>query len=187
MMGVGDLCQLAQVSHLHLRVGDDLQKDAACILVDNSLHSLRISQICKLAAHTEFAEGGHEQRERVAKKMLRCHNILALCRKCHDRIADSCHTTIERNDILCAGEGLDTFLKVGNRRIFTTGIVRCVDTVAKGIAHRLSIVKLIGYCIVHRHTECIVSVAPLIGHMYGLCLFLHHLFINNCSITKILL
>ena len=95
--------------------------------------------------------------------MLRCHYVLALCRKCHHRIADSSHTAVECDDILCTGEGLDTFLKVGNRRIFTTGIVRCVDTVAKGIAHRLSIVKLIGYCIVHRHTECVVSVAPFIG------------------------
>ena len=175
---VSHLGERLQVGHFQLRIGNDFKEHAAGILIDSLAHLFYIGQIAQSDLHSETAQGGNQQGIGVAEEMLGADDVLALCCKRHQRIADSCHTRIEGCNMLCPRQRFDAALQVGNRRILHTRIVRSLDLVSKGIRHDGCVVKFVSQRIIYRNAQRIVSVSAFVCHMNGLSLFLHFLLIS---------
>ena len=95
LVGVGYAGQRLKVSDLHLRVRDDLYKDAACVIVDSLLHLPDIRQVRRVQSHSELPQGTVEEVEGVAEHVGGRHHVLALSRESEHDIADSRHATVE--------------------------------------------------------------------------------------------
>ena len=110
--------QRFEVGHLHLRVGYNLQEDARRVAVYVAFHLLHVGQVAHASLHAKAFQRAGEQREGVAKEMLRGYDVLALRRKCHHGVADGRHTGVERHHVLGSGERFDTVFEVSYGGIF---------------------------------------------------------------------
>ena len=175
---VSHLRKRLQVGHLQLRIGNDFQEHATGILINCLAYLFYIGQIAQSDLHSETAQGGNQQGIGITEEMLGTDDVLALCSKRHQRIADSSHTRIESCNMLRTGQRLDAALQVGYRRVLHTRIVRSLDLVSKGIRHDGCVVKFVSQRIIYRNAQRIISVSAFVCHMNGLSLFLHFLLIS---------
>ena len=172
-MAVGYFGKCLQVGHFHLGIGDDLEEYAGGTVVDGLLHLSHVGEVAQSGFHAKTGEGLSEQRESVAKEVLRRDDVLSLCCQGYYRIADGGHTGIEGHNIFGAGQGLHALLKVGDGGVLHTRIVGSVNAAAEGVAHHFGIVEFVGHGVIDGHTDCIVSVAALKRHMNCLRLLFH--------------
>ena len=110
--------------------------------------------------------------------MLRGNDVLVLCSQGHESVADCRHSWIEGCGVGCIGEGCHSALQVGYRRILHSGVIRCLGECFR---HDGCIVEFIGKGVIYWNAQRIVSIAALVFHMNGLCLFLHS-FMILCDI-----
>ena len=162
-----------QVCHLQLWIGNDFQKYATGIIIYHLFYLFYICEIYQMCLHTKTAQSTKQQGKGIAEKMLGGDDILTLRSQCQHGIADGSHTGVESSGMRGTRKCSHTTLQIGYRRVFYTRIIWCLDLVCKGIRHDLRIIKFVCQCIIYWHTQRIISISALIGHMDGLCLFLH--------------
>ena len=92
---VGNVGQLADVSHEQLWIGDDLEEQGASLVVDLCLHLLWFREINKTWFHTERAQRVANQRDAVAKQMFRGNDVEPCCTDSRQRVMDGRHTRVE--------------------------------------------------------------------------------------------
>ncbi len=176
-----NLGQRAEISHLHLRIGDDFEIDAAGVFIDSLLHFGKIGQVAEAGSYTEAAECRGDQRVSVAEHVARCDDVFACSGHGHQRVADSGHSGAECNDIFGSGEILDLVFEIYDGRIGNSRIVRGRTAAAESIGHHVGVVKLIGGGVVDRHAQRIVSVRALETCVDCSCLFFHDICVMNLS------
>ena len=74
---VGDIRQLADVSHEQLRIGDNLEEQRTGLVIDLCPHLFRFREIDKTRFYAEVAQRIANQRDTIAKQMLRGHDVEA--------------------------------------------------------------------------------------------------------------
>ena len=109
--------QSSDVRHLHLRIGDNLQKEARCLVVDCLTHCFQVEQIHLPALDTEPCKCLVEECHRVAKQMVRCDDILSRLNHGEEGIGDSSHAGAEGKYVLSPRQRLHLVFEMHHGRV----------------------------------------------------------------------
>ena len=169
------LSQSREVSHLQLRVCYYFEKDAAGVIIHSSAHFVEVRKVAQMRRHAEAWQRLCQQRVGVAEHVARCHHVLSLLSERDECSRDSSHTRRHSRHAVGTGQCLHLQLQVVHRRVHHARVVGLLDASAESIRHHVGISKLVSQSVIHRHTQCAVSIALLKGGVDCNCLFLHDL------------
>ena len=139
---MGDIRQLADVSHEQLRIGDNLEEQRTGLVIDLCPHLFRFREIDKTRFYAEVAQRIANQRDTIAKQMLRGHDVEPCRADCCEGVVDGRHTRVECCHARRSRQLPHTFLQIGYRGVGDAGIRRRHGTTAKCVAHGLGRLKL---------------------------------------------
>ena len=172
----GDAREGAEVGHLHLRIGDDLEKEGAGAVVDGLLHGVEVGQVAKHGLDAKPPECAGDEGVGVPEKMARGDDLLSSLGDSQEGVADGGHAGAERDDVGGAGECADLILEESHGGVHDARIVRVVGAAAEGIGHADGVAKLVGCGVIDGHAQGAVGVRALKLGVDSLGLLLHSSF-----------
>ena len=159
---MGNLRQGLDVCHEQLRIGDNLEEQCCSLVVNQRLYFFRLCEVGKAWFHTKAAQGVTNQRDAVAKQVLRGHDVQSCAAYCRQGVGNRCHTSVQCRHTGGSGDLPDALLQIGGRGVGDAGIRRIHRASAEGIVHRLRRGELECRCQIDWHRECPIGIRLLI-------------------------
>ena len=172
----GDAREGAEVGHLHLRIGDDLEEEGAGAVVDGLLHGAEVGQVAEHGLDAKPPECAGDEGVGVAEKVARGDDLPSRFSQRKEGVADGGHAGAERDDVGGAGECANLILEESHGGVHDARIVRVVGATAEGIGHAEGVAKLVGCGVIDGHAQGAVGVRALKLGVDSLGLLLHSSF-----------
>ncbi len=98
------LSQRCEVGHLLLRVGDNLEIDAAGVLVHRAAYILDVGKVAELSLDAESTQCVDQECVGVAEDVTRSHHVLACLSHGEESVADGCHARADGDNVFSVGQ-----------------------------------------------------------------------------------